>query len=52
VRDSPSGEFAGVAAGMSVFGFAAGVTPAAKLERSGVQVFTDMVDLPALLGFG
>jgi HAD superfamily hydrolase (TIGR01509 family) len=51
-EDSPSGVAAGVAAGMSVFGFAGGVTPAEKLERPGVQVFVDMLDLPAILGFG
>jgi len=37
---------------MSVYGFAGGVTPAEKLEQPGVQVFADMFDLPAILGFG
>ena len=46
IEDSPAGVAAGLAAGMTVFGYA-GVTPAAKLD--GARVFTDMAALPALL---
>ena len=46
IEDSPAGVAAGMAAGMTVFGYA-GVTPAAKLD--GARVFTDMAELPALL---
>ncbi len=46
VEDSPAGVKAGLAAGMTVFGYA-GTTPAALLE--GARVFTDMAELPALL---
>jgi len=49
VEDSVSGVTAGVAAGMSVFGFAGGVTSATQLERGGVVVFDDMRLLPDLL---
>jgi HAD superfamily hydrolase (TIGR01509 family) len=49
IEDSASGVAAGVAAGMSVFGYAGGVTSAAALARPGVRVFTDMLDLPDLL---
>ena len=52
IEDSPSGVAAGVAAGMPVYGFAGGVTTAEMLERPGLRVFTDMLDLPAMLGFG
>lgn len=40
------------AAGMRSFGYAGGVTPAARLEGPGTVVFHDMRALPALLGFG
>jgi HAD superfamily hydrolase (TIGR01509 family) len=46
VEDSPAGVAGGLAAGMTVFGYA-GVTPAAKLD--GARVFTDMAELPGLL---
>ena len=46
VEDSPAGVKAGLAAGMTVFGYA-GTTPAVLLE--GARVFTDMAELPALL---
>jgi len=50
VEDSPAGVAAGVAAGMSVLGFAA-CTPAARLREAGAgQVFATMDELPALLG--
>jgi hypothetical protein len=37
---------------MAVFGYAGGVTPAARLAGPGTVVFTDMRDLPRLLGEG
>jgi len=49
VEDSVSGVSAGVAAGMSVFGYAGGVTPASDLAVDGAHVFHQMVDLPGLL---
>jgi HAD superfamily hydrolase (TIGR01509 family) len=49
VEDSPSGVAAGVAAGMTVFGYAA-LTPARRLIDAGAQhIFTDMLDLPRLI---
>ena len=49
VEDTPTGVAAGVAAGMTVFGFAA-CTPAARLREAGAhQVFAAMDELPALL---
>lgn len=50
IEDSPAGVRAGVAAGMTVFGYA-GETAAEELEEEGATVFTDMRELPALLGF-
>jgi HAD superfamily hydrolase (TIGR01509 family) len=49
VEDSAPGVEAALAAGMDVFGYAGGVTPAAKLDRPGVTVFDDMAELPPLL---
>jgi HAD superfamily hydrolase (TIGR01509 family) len=49
VEDSVSGVMAGLAAGMTVFAFAGGVTTAALLSIEGVAVFDDMTGLPALL---
>ena len=46
VEDAPAGVAAGLAAGMTVFGYA-GRTPAAQLD--GARVFTDMAELPGLL---
>ena len=46
VEDSPAGVEAGLAAGMTVFGYA-GRTPAARLD--GARVFGDMAELPGLL---
>jgi HAD superfamily hydrolase (TIGR01509 family) len=48
VEDSPAGVEAGVAAGMTVFGYAA-ATPAERLRALGATPFTDMRELPALL---
>jgi HAD superfamily hydrolase (TIGR01509 family) len=50
VEDSAPGVTAALAAGMSVLGYAGGVTPAEKLKRRGAVVFNDMRDLPNLLG--
>ena len=47
VEDSPAGVEAGVAAGMTVFGYA-GRTPASQLGAA-TRVFTDMAELPGLL---
>jgi HAD superfamily hydrolase (TIGR01509 family) len=49
VEDSTSGVAAGRAAGMRVFAFAGGVTPADRLTGPGVVVFDDMRMLPGLL---
>jgi HAD superfamily hydrolase (TIGR01509 family) len=49
VEDSPYGIEAARAAGMRAFGFAGGLTPAARLEGPGTVVFRDMRDLPRLL---
>lgn len=51
IEDSPVGVQAGVAAGMTVFGYAA-LGDAQALAAAGAQVFTDMRDLPALLARG
>jgi HAD superfamily hydrolase (TIGR01509 family) len=50
VEDSLPGVTAAVAAGMRVFGYAAD-TPAAVLKAAGARPFTEMADLPRLLGF-
>jgi HAD superfamily hydrolase (TIGR01509 family) len=50
IEDSAHGVAAGVAAGMSVFGYAGGVTPPARLSGPGVVVFDEMRELPGLLG--
>jgi HAD superfamily hydrolase (TIGR01509 family) len=49
VEDSAAGVAGGVAAGMQVFAFAGGVTPAPRLRREGVAVFDDMRQLPGML---
>jgi HAD superfamily hydrolase (TIGR01509 family) len=49
VEDSIAGVTAGLAAGMRVFGYAGGVTNAARLSLDGVTVFDDMLILPELL---
>jgi HAD superfamily hydrolase (TIGR01509 family) len=51
IEDSPSGVRAGVAAGMTVLGYAAAEDEAA-LAAAGATVFFAMRDLPALLGIG
>jgi len=48
VEDAPAGVRAGVAAGMSVLGYA-GMTPAGQLEAEGARTFTTMAELPALV---
>jgi HAD superfamily hydrolase (TIGR01509 family) len=50
IEDSISGVTAGLAAGMTVFAFAGGVTGSAQLSTDGAIVFEDMRDLPGLLG--
>jgi HAD superfamily hydrolase (TIGR01509 family) len=50
VEDSRYGIEAARAAGMRAFGFAGGLTPRAWLEAPGTVVFTDMRELPGLLG--
>jgi HAD superfamily hydrolase (TIGR01509 family) len=50
VEDTPPGVAAGVAAGMTVYGYSA-QTPAARLLAAGAhRVFDDMTQLPLLLG--
>ncbi len=51
VEDSPVGVQAGVAAGMTVFGYAAAGKPS-ELAAAGAITFDDMRDLPALLARG
>ncbi|GLX36245.1 haloacid dehalogenase [Streptomyces roseochromogenus] len=50
VEDSRPGVEAARAAGMRSLGYAGGLTPAAALTGPGTTVFTDMRELPALLG--
>ena len=50
VEDSGHGVAAARAAGMSVFGYAGGVTPASALEGPATTLFDDMRALPRLLG--
>lgn len=49
VEDSVSGVTAGVAAGMTVFGFSGSVTSGERLARAGAIVFDQMTELPALV---
>ena len=49
IEDSAHGVAAGVAAGMTVFAYTGGVTPAARLTGPGVVAFDDMRALPALV---
>jgi HAD superfamily hydrolase (TIGR01509 family) len=49
VEDSVAGVQAGLAAGMTVFGFAGGVTARERLEAPGVVVFDRMDELASLL---
>ena len=50
VEDSAYGVEAALAAGMTAFAYAGGVTPAERLALPGAIVFDHMRDLPALLG--
>ena len=50
VEDSQYGVEAARAAGMHVYAYAGGVTPAAWLEGPDTTIFTDMRKLPELLG--
>jgi HAD superfamily hydrolase (TIGR01509 family) len=50
VEDSRFGIEAAHAAGMRAFGYAGGLTPAARLAVPGAVVFSDMRELPRLLG--
>jgi HAD superfamily hydrolase (TIGR01509 family) len=50
VEDSRHGVAAAQAAGMWAFAYAGGVTPAAALEGERTTVFTDMRELPGLIG--
>jgi HAD superfamily hydrolase (TIGR01509 family) len=50
VEDSAFGVDAALAAGMRAFAYAGGVTSGDRLSRSGVVVFEDMRELPAVLG--
>lgn len=50
VEDSAHGVAAGRSAGMRVFGFGGGVTPAERLIGPDTVLFHDMRDLPGLLG--
>ena len=52
VDDSPSGCRAGVAGGFRTLGFAAGLHGAEHLRAVGAEVFTEMADLPGLIGIG
>jgi HAD superfamily hydrolase (TIGR01509 family) len=52
VEDSAYGVQAGRAAGMHVFAYAGGVTPAARLAGTGTTVFSDMRQLPGLIAAG
>ena len=50
IEDTPSGVTAGIAAGMTVYGYSA-LTPAARLLGAGAhRVFSDMAELPSLIG--
>jgi HAD superfamily hydrolase (TIGR01509 family) len=50
IEDSPYGVEAGVAAGMRVLGYGAGMAPAESLAAAGAEVFGHMSEVPALLG--
>lgn len=52
VEDSAPGVQAARAAGMHVFAYAGGVTPAGRLAGPGTTVFDDMRQLPALIEAG
>jgi HAD superfamily hydrolase (TIGR01509 family) len=50
IEDSVYGVQAARAAGMRAFGYAGGLTPADRLAGPGTTVFSDMRELPGLLG--
>ncbi len=50
IEDSPAGITAGIAAGMTVFGYAARNDATLLTQAGASQVFRDMRDLPELLG--
>ena len=50
VEDSVYGVQAGVAAGMTVYGFAGGLTAEQDLAQAGAVTFEEMADLVPLLG--
>jgi HAD superfamily hydrolase (TIGR01509 family) len=50
IEDSRYGVEAARAAGMHAFAYAGGLTPAARLEGPATTVFSDMRELPSLLG--
>src|SRR6478735_811247 len=52
VEDSAYGVQAARAAGMHVFAYAGGVTPASRLAGPGTTVFSDMRQLPELIAAG
>lgn len=52
VEDSAHGVQAARSAGMHVFAYAGGLTPVERLEGPGTTVFTDMRQLPGLIGAG
>jgi beta-phosphoglucomutase-like phosphatase (HAD superfamily) len=53
IEDSVAGVTAGVAAGMTVYGYTAGVhSDPAELAAAGATPFADMAELPALLRAG
>jgi HAD superfamily hydrolase (TIGR01509 family) len=52
IEDSVHGVSAGLAAGMTVFGYTGGVTAADRLTRDGVTLFGDMRELPRLVSEG
>jgi beta-phosphoglucomutase-like phosphatase (HAD superfamily) len=49
IEDSVNGVLAGLAAGMTVFAYAGGVTGASELARDGVTVFHEMRDVATLV---
>lgn len=50
IEDSAFGVQAAVAAGMTAFGFAGGLSPADALTEAGAVLFHEMAELPGLLG--
>jgi beta-phosphoglucomutase-like phosphatase (HAD superfamily) len=49
IEDSVNGVLAGLAAGMTVFAYAGGVTSERELARDGVTVFHEMRDVATLV---